>query len=403
MRAASSGPQKPRSLTRRALLACVPAIAMTACAKTDAGSQSQQEATAESNLSGLVTDDEEMEFPELGNADTLQYVSDRIYSATEASLDSEDYKTESVQAVYISKEYLDELAYNTKANIYFGYSLDDLQAQFKGTTYIFTATDGKTEVKAFEKPDTTFNDVTRNIAIGTGIILICATVSLGAGAVAGAAVGSATLAATANTVSAVFAVSAKTATVCALQSGALGGLVAGLAKGFSTGDVDAALKEAAVVGSESFAWGALGGAVAGGLAAKAKLETTVRSWRESEEYMLSLYGGDAQVAFLNGEQVSRTTNGSTRPDIVRNVDGVLEAIDVKNYDLSSKASVNELRHVLKHEITARSVHLPEGSTQRVVLDIGGRGYSGELVSAIINDLTELLQPIDPTIIVEAIA
>ncbi len=396
------GASNGHALTRRAFLAGVPCIAMAACSKS--GEDSQQSAEdSNTKLSGLVTDDKEMEFSELGNQDTLQYVTDRIYSAAEASLDSEDYKTQSVQAIYISREYLDELAYNSKANVYFGYSLDDLQAKFQGTTYVFTATDGTTEVKAFEKPDTTFNDVTRNVAIGAGIILVCATVSIGAGAVATAAVGSATLAATASTVSAVFAMSAKTATTCALKSAAMGGLAAGLTKGFSTGDVEAALKAAVGTGSESFAWGALGGAVAGGLSEITSIRNPVRTWEQSEDYVHGLLGGDTQIAYLNGAEVPRATSGSTRPDIVRWIDGKLEAVEVKNYNLQSSASLSELKNVLKHGITARTIHLPEGSTQRVVLDIGGRDYSNELVSAVINDLTELLQPIDPTIVIEAVA
>lgn len=392
-----------RTISRRAFLASVPFAAMAACARTDSDSQAQTTSANGSNLAGLVTEDENLEFTNLSDNKTLQYVTDRIYSAAEASLDSEDFKTESVQAIYISKEYLDELSYNSKANIYFGYSLDDLQAEFQGTTYVFTAINGETEVTAFEAPDTTFNDVTRNVAIGAGVILVCATISIGAEAVAAAAVGSAAVAATASTVSAVFAISAKTATACALQSGAMGGLVAGLAKGFSTGDVEAALKEAAVQGSEAFKWGAFAGAISGGLTAKINIDNTVRTWKQSEEYVQDLLGGEAQKAYMNGVEVAKVTSGSTRPDIVRWINGKLEAVEVKNYDLQSAASIKELKSVLKQEITARTIHLPEGSTQRVILDIGGRGYSDELVSAIINDLTELLKPIDPSIIVEAVA
>ena len=390
------------AISRRAFLAGVPLVAMAACSKTDNESQAQSESSETTGPAILVTNDKNLEFSSLGDSDTLQYVTDRIYSATEASLESEDFKTENIQAIFLSKEYLDELSYNSKANVYFGYSLDDLQAEFQGTTYIFTATNGNTEVKAFEAPDTTFNDVTRNVAIGAGVILVCATISVSASAIATAAVGSATVVASAKTVSAIFAMSAKTATICALQSSAMGGLVAGVAKGFSTGDVETAIKEAAVQGSEAFKWGALAGAVSGGLAEKINIDRTVRSWKQSEEYAQDLFGGEAQKAFLNGVEVAKTTSGSTRPDLVRWKDGKLEAIEVKNYDLHSAASVQELKSVLKQEITARTIHLPEGSTQRVVLDIGGRGYSDELVSAIIKDLTELLQPIDPSIVIEAV-
>lgn len=55
-----------------------------------------------------------------------------------SDLDSSDYFVENVQAVYISQEYLDELAFNSQENVYFGYTLSELNAQFQGEKYIFT-------------------------------------------------------------------------------------------------------------------------------------------------------------------------------------------------------------------------------------------------------------------------
>ena len=69
----------------------------------------------------------------------LQYTEDTVYANLVAEFDSEDYVIESVSAVYISEEYLEELAYNSQTNVYFGYSLEELDAQFQGTRYIFSA------------------------------------------------------------------------------------------------------------------------------------------------------------------------------------------------------------------------------------------------------------------------
>lgn len=89
------------------------------------------------------------------------------------------------------------------------------------------------------------------------------------------------------------------------------------------------------------------------------------------------------------------TKGSTKPDIVRNVDGKLEAIEVKNYDLknNAKAMFNEL----EREIEARVKNLPEGSQQRVVLDARGRGYDDALIEAVKQGIWDKLQNIYPNI------
>ena len=56
-------------------------------------------------------------------------------------------KVESVQAVYVSKEYLEELEYNSQANIFFGHTLEELNAMFEGTRYVFAlGEDGSTIV-----------------------------------------------------------------------------------------------------------------------------------------------------------------------------------------------------------------------------------------------------------------
>ena len=222
------------------------ALIATGCG-TDEGGQS----TNEEELT--VIEDDPESFSGLDDQELLDYVEDQVYDNAVTSFDSDEYFVQNVQAVYLSKEYIEELEFNSKENIYFGYNLSDLESQFEGKKYVFTlGDDNKTTVKEFEAYDDTFDRILRNVAIGGGVILLCVTVSVvtaGAGAPA---------------VSMIFAASAKTATTFALSSGAIGGAVAGITTGIETGDFGEALKAAALEGSESFKWGAITGAIAGG-------------------------------------------------------------------------------------------------------------------------------------------
>ena len=177
-----------------------------------------------------------------------------VYTDLIDQLDSDEYFIENVESVYISKEYLDELAYNSQENIYFGYKLSELEEAFQGDKFIFTlGENGQTDVVPFEEYDDTFDKAIRNVAIGTGVILVCVTVSAvsaGAGAPA---------------VSLILAASAKTATTFALSSGVISGVSAGVVEGMQSHDFEKAVKAAALKGSEGFMWGAITGAVTGGI------------------------------------------------------------------------------------------------------------------------------------------
>lgn len=194
-------------------------------------------------------------FTVLDDPDLLRYVEDSVYADIITQLNDDDYFVENVSAVYISKEYLEELSYNSQANIYFGYTLAELEEQFQGTKFVFDlGDDGQTVVHELEEfTDDTYDTVIKNVVIGTGVILICVTVSA-----VTAGIG------TAPAVSMIFAASAKTGTAFALSSGAFSGVAAGVVKGIETRNFEQALKAAALAGSESFKWGAVTGAVAGG-------------------------------------------------------------------------------------------------------------------------------------------
>lgn len=182
-----------------------------------------------------------------------RYLEDSLYASLVETLNSDEYFVENVEAIYISQEYLDELAYNSQMNVFFGYTLSELEKEFQSSKFIFTlGENGTTVVEPFLDYDDTYDKVLRNVAIGTGVILVSVTVSVvtaGAGAPA---------------ISLIFAASAKTGATMALSGAAMGAASAGIVTGLQTNDMDAALKAAALAGSEGFKWGAISGAVAGG-------------------------------------------------------------------------------------------------------------------------------------------
>ena len=80
----------------------------------------------------------EPSFASFGDADHLQYVEDQVLASAESELASDDYAIQDVTASYVSQEYIDELAFNSQENIYFGYTLSEIEAQFQDTSYVFS-------------------------------------------------------------------------------------------------------------------------------------------------------------------------------------------------------------------------------------------------------------------------
>lgn len=201
----------------------------------------------------LVFNDVLPEFGGMNDPSLLRYVEDNIYTELIEGLNSDEYFVENVTAMYLSEEYIEELEYNSRNNIYFGYTLNELDEAFQGTRYVFTlGENNETVVQPFEAYDDTYQKVIKNVAIGSGVILICVTVSVvtaGAGAPA---------------VSMIFAAGAKTGTIMALSSGAISGVATTIITGFETNDMEQAVKAGLLSGSEGFKWGAISGAVAGG-------------------------------------------------------------------------------------------------------------------------------------------
>ncbi|MFD2839740.1 hypothetical protein ACFSYH_04050 [Populibacterium corticicola] len=333
-------------------------------------------------------------FDRLNDPELLQFVEDSVYATLDAELQSDDYVIEHVVASHVSKEYFEELGYNSQENIYFGYKLSDVEAQFEGTKYVFDVNEeGVTEVREFAAYDDTFDRVIQNVAIGTGVILVSVAVTVVAGA---------GLIPAGGVVQAIFAASAKTGSIFALSGGVLGAATDGIITGIQTGDLNSSLRAAAVSGSDGFKWGAVGGVVTGGISKALTIHKAVKSAiptpRQSELNALKEYGGVEQKSYLAGKEVPYGTPGSTRPDIVRTVNGKLEAIEVKNYDLET--NLDGLALKLRTQVAERKANLPEGTAQRIYLDASKRGYSQVKIDDTVRFLKSKLDSIDPNVVID---
>lgn len=369
------------------------------------------------------------EFTSLSDPSLLQCVEDSIYAGLVDQFDSEDYLIENVKAIYISQEYLDELAFNSKSNIFFGYTLEELDAQFQGKRYVFTLGDNcETVVEELASYDNTYERIIKNIAVGTGVILVCATVTV---VTAGAGL---------TTISGFFAVSTIGATVEALEGAGFGSIFAGIIEGIRTGDFDSALKAGAVAASEGFKWGAISGTITshiptpkilpGGITIADDLakvsddaanifddflrnadeiaEGTVEiaddlpAWRKAELRALNEKGGYDQLTFQNRKLVSHGTPGGTRPDVIRLINDHVEAVEVKYYDLSNESCLKVMCKELFREVTDRIKHLPEDSTQRIILDVTDRGFTTELVDFAKTRIWDSLKDVYPSIPIDVV-
>lgn len=386
------------------ILACFLCLAMllTACGQP-ASQLAQPTATPaptttpapeeETSFESLDLETEPPEFNSLSDPNLLQYVEDAVYADLTANFSSDDYRIDNITTTYISQEYLEEINYNSQSNIFFGYTLAELDDEFQGKRYVFTlGEDGQTTVQQLQEiEDLSQEEILKNAAIGAGVILVCVTVSC---LTAGAGVP--------TTVSVIFAAAAKTGTAFALSSAAFSGISAGVVRGYQTGDMEEALEAAALAGSEDFKWGAIAGAVTGGGSKALSIYRSSRvqpTFRQSEQKVAELTdGGVEQVAYLDHKEVSLNTSGSTRPDVVvRNPNGTVLAKEVKNYNLESPSSLSELVWELRRQVSDRLRHLPSGSTQEIVLDVRGRGYSTDFLNKIADYIKSKLVDIYPDI------
>ena len=268
-----------------------------------------------------------LEFTGLNDENLLTYVEDLVYMNTVEELNSEEYVVEEVRANYISKEYIDELEYNSNPNMYFGYTLEELDEYFQGKRYIFTLDEnGKTTVKELE--ELVNNDsltIAKNIAMGGGVILVTVTVSAVA-PVVGAP----------TAITSIFAVSANAAKTFAMGSSIFGGITAGIVEGYKTGDVNKAFDAALVSASEGFKWGAISGAVTGAGAEAFILKTGTKSGLTMSEVAImqreSLYPLEIIERLNNTEQYLLFKSIGLKSSLINNKTALIREIDLNFVD-----------------------------------------------------------------------
>jgi len=190
----------------------------------------------------------------MGDPMLLQDLEEDVYSTVLDGVESDKYFVQNVSSVYVSQEYIDEVIYNSKENEYFGYTLSELDKQYKGERYVFMPDEeGNTIVKPLKKYDDALEKVIKDVAIGTGVILLCVTLS----AVTG---GTSNLAA----VNMIFAVAAKGSVGFGGAGAVIGAVANASIKAFETKDFKETMKAAAVGAAKGFKIGAITGALAAG-------------------------------------------------------------------------------------------------------------------------------------------
>ena len=106
-----------------------------------------------------------------------------------------------------------------------------------------------------------------------------------------------------------------------------------------------------------------------------------RSWRQTEIDVGAEYPDfSAQKSFKNRQEVGYAIKGSSRPDFYK--EGV--SIEVKNYNLSTSTNRNNLVRNINRAYEKRLVNLPEGTRQKVVVDLRGQEVSVEVLQKIKN-------------------
>ena len=324
---------------------------LTSCASEDKSKKNTTAVATNDNIVSSPNDSSEEgdptpykyepNFASMNDSALWSYIEDDTYLEIAEQLGSEDYFVESVTTKYISQEYIDEMEYNSKANVFFGYTLEELDNQFEGKRYVFTlGDDGETVVKEFEAYDDYYERMIRNVAIGTGVILVCVVVStLTAGVGTGA-------------VSIIFAEAADSATKLALSSALIGGAASTAITGITTGDMDKALKDGLMEATEGYKWGAIIGAVAGGASGlnkvsklkKADLKVSLKDAAKIQKE--TGYPPEVIEQFHNMEEYEVFKQAGLKAKMVNGKLSLIRDIDLKKVDNMGRTNLQRMKEGL---------------------------------------------------------
>lgn len=186
--------------------------------------------------------------------------------------------------------------------------------------------------------DDAYDRVIRNVAIGTGVILVCVTVS-----VVSAGVG-------APAVSMIFAMAAKDSAVRGLLDAAKSGVPAFIATAVRTGDLQQAAREAALTGSEDFKWGAISGSISGGVTEAVGLKGAMLnglSMNEAAQIQReSGYPLDVIKGFRTMEQYEVCQKAGLVPKMVNGKMALIRQIDLDFVDEKGQTNLTRMQQGL---------------------------------------------------------
>lgn len=251
------------------------ALLLTSCGNSNSSNVKSESKVNDSEISN---EDYTEKFNSINDQELNQYIEDAVYVELVNQINEwdteEEYYVESVDTAYISQEYIDELTYNSQSNIFFGYNLADLDEDFS-EKYVFSlGEEGETIIRPVEEYVNEYEAAIKNVAMGSGVILVCVTVSVATG---GVGTGAITI---------VFAEAAANGAVCAGMSGAIAGTASAIVAGIKTKNMNEAVKSGLIGASEGFKCGAIIGAVTGSVSGVGivnslkKVDTGVSLWNK---------------------------------------------------------------------------------------------------------------------------
>lgn len=185
------------------------------------------------------------------DSDTMSYIEGIIYRRLLDELD-ENYYVQNVTAIYLSQEYLDELDYNSQENVFFGYSLTELDEVFEGERYVFIPVGNETKVQLLESYGNIdiYDEMLENVVVGAGVIVVFVTVGVATYGVAPA-------------ISVCCFAGAEKGVEFALSGAAIGGVTSLCISEYETGNIDLSIDSALISASEGFKIGAVIGCAQG--------------------------------------------------------------------------------------------------------------------------------------------
>ena len=206
---------------------------------------------------------------------SMSYIEDNLYLNLVDDLAVEgEYIVEEVRASYVSKEYIEELKSNSRPNVYFGYTLQEIDKDLQGERYVFTlGKNGETVLKTYDAYNGEYEKILTNVAIGVGVIVICVVVAVVTDGTA--------VPAECATIHAIFTAAAEGATVSGITGGIISGGLSAAIEAYRTGDTDKAIKSGLVDGSKGFASGCIIGAVTSGAVEGIQIFNIARAYPNS--------------------------------------------------------------------------------------------------------------------------